>query len=84
MARETPAPVILTVLRTESLSAHLVRVVLGGEGFDTLAPRVETDSYVRVELAAGEDTAVRTTPCAGSTTTRARSGSTSGSTARMA
>lgn len=53
-------PVTLTVLRTEQVSAHLVRVVLGGEGFDSFVPRAETDSYVKLELASGEETVVRT------------------------
>lgn len=60
MARKTPTPVVLTVLRTEFLRAHLVRVVLGGEGFDAFAPRVETDSYVKLELPSEGETVVRT------------------------
>lgn len=50
----------LTVLRTESVAAHLVRVVLGGDGFDSFAARAETDSYVKLELPHGDDTVVRT------------------------
>ena len=53
-------PTVLTVLRTEQVAAHLVRVVLGGEGFDDFTPREETDSYVKLELPHGEDTVVRT------------------------
>ena len=65
MARDprTPAtrtPTTLTVLRTETLSAHLVRVVLGGDGFDSFVPRAETDSYVKFELHSGDETVVRT------------------------
>lgn len=36
------------VVRTEQLSAHMIRVVLGGNGFDTFKPSVFTDSYVKV------------------------------------
>ena len=60
MARTIPTPVILTVLRTETLGAHMVRVVLGGEGFDTFAPRAETDSYVKIELPGADGPVVRT------------------------
>lgn len=51
---------VLTVLRTEQVSAHLVHVVLGGEGFDQFIPRSETDSYVKLELPHGDETVVRT------------------------
>lgn len=50
----------LTVLRTESVTAHLVRVVLGGDGFDQFTPRGETDAYVKIELPSGDETVVRT------------------------
>ena len=53
-------PVTLTVLRTEQVSAHLVRVVLGGAGFDAFTPREETDSYVKLELTSGDETVMRT------------------------
>ena len=53
-------PTTLTVLRTETVSAHLLRVVLGGDGFDDFTPRAETDSYVKLQLPHGEDTVVRT------------------------
>jgi NADPH-dependent ferric siderophore reductase len=36
------------VVRTEQLTPHLVRVVLGGEGFDTFTPNDNTDSYVKI------------------------------------
>lgn len=58
--RKRPTPTTLTVLRTETVSAHLVRVVLGGAGFDTFLPRAETDSYVKIELPSGDETVVRT------------------------
>lgn len=38
----------LTVLRSERVSPHLVRVVLGGAGFDDFAPSEFTDSYVKL------------------------------------
>ncbi len=36
------------VVRTEQLSPHMVRVVLGGNGFDTFKPNDFTDAYVKV------------------------------------
>jgi NADPH-dependent ferric siderophore reductase len=36
------------VLRTEKLSPHIVRVVLGGSGFDTFTPNDFTDAYVKI------------------------------------
>lgn len=36
------------VVRTEQLSEHMVRVVLGGTGYDTFRPSEFTDSYVKV------------------------------------
>lgn len=36
------------VVRTEQRSAHLIRVVLGGTGFDTFTPSGFTDSYVKI------------------------------------
>jgi NADPH-dependent ferric siderophore reductase len=36
------------VLRTEQLTPHIVRVVLGGNGFDTFAPNAYTDAYVKI------------------------------------
>ena len=53
-------PVTLTVLRTEQVSAHLVRVVLGGDGFEAFTPREETDAYVKLQLPHGDETVVRT------------------------
>jgi NADPH-dependent ferric siderophore reductase len=58
--RKNPTPTTLTVLRTQTVSRHMVRVVLGGPGFDTFAPRAETDSYVKLELPSGDETVVRT------------------------
>lgn len=36
------------VVRTEKLTDHMVRVVLGGTGYDTFCPSQFTDSYVKV------------------------------------
>jgi NADPH-dependent ferric siderophore reductase len=36
------------VVRTERLAPHMVRVVLGGSGFDTFTPIAYTDSYVKI------------------------------------
>ncbi len=60
MARNAPKATTLTVLRTEVVAEHFVRVVLGGAGFDEFEPRAETDSYVKIELASGGDTVLRT------------------------
>ena len=36
------------VVRTEQLTPHLIRVVLGGGGFDTFTPNDFTDAYVKI------------------------------------
>jgi NADPH-dependent ferric siderophore reductase len=36
------------VLRSEDVTPHMVRVVLGGSGFDTFTPNDFTDSYVKL------------------------------------
>jgi NADPH-dependent ferric siderophore reductase len=36
------------VLRTEHITSHMIRVVLGGQGFDTFTPGEFTDSYVKL------------------------------------
>ncbi|HEX2399097.1 MAG TPA: siderophore-interacting protein, partial [Mycobacterium sp.] len=36
------------VVRTEQLTPHLIRVVLGGQGFDTFTPNEYTDAYVKI------------------------------------
>jgi NADPH-dependent ferric siderophore reductase len=36
------------VVRTEQLTPHLTRVVLGGSGFDTFTPNDYTDAYVKI------------------------------------
>jgi NADPH-dependent ferric siderophore reductase len=44
------------VIRTERIAPYMVRVVLGGAGFDTFKPSSFTDSYVKVVIvAAGID-----------------------------
>jgi NADPH-dependent ferric siderophore reductase len=36
------------VMRTEQVSPHIVRVVLGGNGFDTFVPNEFTDAYCKI------------------------------------
>ncbi len=51
LAPRTPRPVIaLEVVGTERLSAHLVRVTLGGAGFSAFENRPETDKYVKLKF----------------------------------
>ncbi|WP_116375979.1 siderophore-interacting protein [Mycobacterium sp. MFM001] len=42
------------VVRTEELAPHIVRVVLGGSGFDTFRPSEFTDSYVKLVFVADD------------------------------
>jgi NADPH-dependent ferric siderophore reductase len=42
------------VLRSEEVMSHMVRVVLGGSGFDTFTPSEFTDSYVKLVLVADD------------------------------
>ena len=42
------------VVRTEELMSHMVRVVLGGKGFDTFTPSEFTDSYVKLVFVADD------------------------------
>ncbi|MGP4053648.1 siderophore-interacting protein [Mycobacterium sp. 4D054] len=42
------------VVRTEQLGPHIVRVVLGGNGFDTFTPSQYTDSYVKLVFVADD------------------------------
>ncbi|ORW89586.1 siderophore-interacting protein [Mycolicibacter terrae] len=50
------------VVRTEKLSDHMVRVVLGGTGYDTFRPREFTDSYVKVVFVRCDGPAVAALP----------------------
>ena len=60
MTRAQPRPPFtLAVLRTKQVTANLVRVVLGGDGFDSFVERGETDSYVKLELPDAGDVAIR-------------------------
>ena len=36
------------VVRSEQLTPHMIRVVLGGGGFDTFTPNDFTDAYVKI------------------------------------
>ncbi|WP_300345760.1 siderophore-interacting protein [Nesterenkonia sp.] len=42
---------VLQVVRTEQLTPHMARVVLGGEGFDRIEFRSETDQYIKLLFA---------------------------------
>jgi NADPH-dependent ferric siderophore reductase len=42
------------VVRTEQLTSHMVRVALGGNGFDTFTPSEFTDSYVKLVFVADD------------------------------
>lgn len=51
MSRRPPRPTVdLTVISSEWLSAHLVRVRLGGPGFAAFENRPETDKYVKLKF----------------------------------
>ncbi|MCV7193898.1 siderophore-interacting protein [Mycolicibacterium brumae] len=50
-----------TVVRTERLAQHMVRVVLGGAGFDTFTPNAYTDAYVKLVFV-GDDVDVDALP----------------------
>jgi NADPH-dependent ferric siderophore reductase len=42
------------VVRTEQLTSHMIRIVLGGNGFDTFTPSEFTDSYVKLVFVADD------------------------------
>ena len=42
------------VMRSEEVTSHMVRVVLGGRGFDTFRPSEFTDSYVKLVFVADD------------------------------
>ncbi len=42
------------VVRTEQLTSHMIRIVLGGSGFDTFTPSEFTDSYVKLVFVADD------------------------------
>ncbi|MGC0363488.1 NADPH-dependent ferric siderophore reductase [Rhodococcus sp. 27YEA15] len=50
----------LTVLRTEQLTPHMVRVILGGPGFDDFSPSQFSDSYVKLEFGTTDQAVLRT------------------------
>ena len=47
-ARKPRTQITLAVVRTERLTPHLVRVVLGGDGFDDFESNDKTDKYVKM------------------------------------
>ena len=42
------------VVRSEQLMSHMIRIVLGGSGFDTFTPSEFTDSYVKLVFVADD------------------------------
>ncbi|MFC4603062.1 siderophore-interacting protein [Rhodococcus kronopolitis] len=52
--------VTLTVLRTERLTPHLVRVYLGGPGFDDFVPNAHADAYVKLLFGSDDEPVLRT------------------------
>ncbi|NLG54253.1 MAG: siderophore-interacting protein [Rhodococcus sp.] len=50
----------LTVLRSEQLTPHMIRVFLGGPGFDAFTPNAFTDAYVKLEVPHEGQTYLRT------------------------
>ncbi|RVW09862.1 siderophore-interacting protein [Prescottella agglutinans] len=57
MARRTST---LTVVRTERIAPHMVRVVLGDPGFDSFEPSEFADSYVKIEFGPADAPVLRT------------------------
>lgn len=49
-ARQPRPRIRLEVVRREQVTPHLVRVVLGGDGFDEVVPNAWTDAYVKLFL----------------------------------
>jgi len=47
-AKTRPAPFVAEVVRTEQLSATMVRVVVGGPGLTAFEPAPHADSYVKI------------------------------------
>ena len=47
-ARRTPKPHSARVVRTERLTPHMQRVVLGGEGLAAFTAGTSTDHYVKL------------------------------------
>ncbi|GAA4476224.1 siderophore-interacting protein [Rhodococcus olei] len=56
----TRPTVTLTVLRTEYVTPHLVRVHLGGPGFDEFVPNGHTDAYVKLVFGSDAEPVLRT------------------------
>ncbi|RDI31341.1 NADPH-dependent ferric siderophore reductase [Rhodococcus sp. AG1013] len=50
----------LTVVRTERIAPHMVRVVLGDPGFESFESSEFTDSYVKIEFGPADDPVLRT------------------------
>jgi NADPH-dependent ferric siderophore reductase len=50
----------LTVIRTEWLTPHMVRVILGDPGFDSFVPNAFTDAYAKLEFGSPDEPVLRT------------------------
>ena len=50
------------VIRSARLAPHMIRVTLGGSGFDTFSPSEFTDSYVKIVITGADDAAVDALP----------------------
>ncbi|MBC2643758.1 MULTISPECIES: siderophore-interacting protein [unclassified Rhodococcus (in: high G+C Gram-positive bacteria)] len=50
----------LTVIRTEWLTPHMVRVILGDPGFDSFVPNAFTDAYAKLEFGSPGEPVLRT------------------------
>lgn len=57
MSKPTTA---LTVLRSEQLTPHMIRIYFGGPGFDAFTPNAFTDAYVKLEIPVQGQTYLRT------------------------
>jgi NADPH-dependent ferric siderophore reductase len=60
-ARKPRTQITLSVVRTERLTPHIVRVVLGGAGFDEFESNDKTDKYVKIVFADSDGHAVTRT-----------------------
>ena len=46
------------VIRSTHIAPHMIRVTLGGSGFDTFSPSEFTDSYVKIVIVDADDAAI--------------------------
>ena len=60
MAKKSAPTVELTVQRSEWLTPRLVRVVLGGPGFDAFTPNGFSDQYIKLDFGTADEPTLRT------------------------